>query len=189
MLKSLKLYMFEVMLKNKTINIFAIIVLAAAVLAVSSGQFAFSKGAKGANVTSWLTRCDKDEAGNNTHCEMYSRLNLQNTKKRVAEFAIGYPDNGDTSVARGIIVLPLGIFLQDDVVVFVDEKAIFHAKVNYCLESGCYSMITLPNQIISKMKKGNEAALKFKATNGKYIMVKMSLAGFTKTLEELTKEM
>lgn len=120
---------------------------------------------------------------------MYSRLNLQNTKKRVAEFAIGYPKGTPGSSAGGVIILPLGMLVQDDVVFFIDEKAAFHAKVSHCLESGCYAQTVLPDQVISKMKKGNEAALKFKATNGKYIMVKMSLAGFTKTLKELTKGM
>jgi len=173
------------MVKNKIFNICSVAVLTAASFVIFSSQLTLAQS-KNTKNSAWLTRCDKDEAGNTTHCEMFTRLNMQNTKQRVLEFAIGYKNN-NSNAASSIMVLPLGVLTQDDVTFFIDEKAYFNTKVNYCLENGCYAHITLPDQIISKMKKGNEAALKFKAMNGKPIMVKMSLTGFTKTLQNLKK--
>ena len=173
------------MTKKSFLSTCLVTVLAFAAIAVFlNSQSAFSKSSDSA----WQIRCDKDEAGKATHCEMFSRLNLQKTNERVVEFAIGYPKGDKLSAARGIIVMPLGIDLQDDAVILVDEKAIFHAKINYCLKSGCYALVTLPDQIVTQFKKGNDAALKFKANNGKFVMVKIPLTGFTKTFKELTGE-
>lgn len=171
---------FGVMIKRHLFKICMFTVFVFAAVVVFDVPFAASKSPTSA----WLTRCDKDDEGNFKHCEIYSRLNLPNTKKRVAEFAIGYSKES-AGVARGVIVLPLGVFVQDDVVLSVDGKAYLNTKVSYCLESGCYAPISLPDQIITKMKKGDEAALTFKGRNGKPFLVRIPLTGFTKTIKEI----
>ncbi|MFP4097539.1 MAG: invasion associated locus B family protein [Alphaproteobacteria bacterium] len=132
----------------------------------------------------WAVRCEEDEQGNAAHCEMFTRLNLKDTDTRLVEFALGYPKEGD-QVARGIIIVPLGILLQEDVVLSVDEEEKLRARPRYCSENGCYVYVTLPESLVSAMKRGNEASLMFRAANGRPVAVKVSLAGFTKTTRTL----
>lgn len=147
-------------------------------------SFSYSKADNSSSTEAWSVRCDKGEDGVTKHCEMFTRLNLQKTNQRVVEFAIGYKE-GETKTASGVAILPLGIMVQEDVVFLIDENPYFQSKVSYCLDSGCYSQVALPEQIITKMKKGSEASLRFKSVGGRPFEVKMSLAGFTKTLKEI----
>ncbi|HRC26460.1 MAG TPA: invasion associated locus B family protein, partial [Alphaproteobacteria bacterium] len=56
----------------------------------------------------WTVRCQESDK-KREHCEVFQRLIVKETGARAAEFAIGFPE--DKNVARGVIVLPLGMLL------------------------------------------------------------------------------
>ncbi len=133
----------------------------------------------------WSIRCSG--SGDKKHCEMFQTLVMKDTKQRLSEFAIGYVDSAGNSKRkiRGVIILPLGVLVQNKVIALVDGKAIFSASPRYCLASGCYVFVNLSEKILDKFRKGNKVVFTVKAMNGNNVDISMSLKGFTKTLREL----
>lgn len=130
----------------------------------------------------WITRCETTEAGAKGPCEIFQRLLVKESGQRVAEFAIGYPPNG---IARGAVVLPLGIMLDEDIYLQIDDGPRFSFKVRYCTQSGCYAFLDLNPEIIDMMKKGGEATFHFNVMDGSPMAIDLSLSGFTKALQTL----
>jgi invasion protein IalB len=137
----------------------------------------------------WAVRCDDPKAGNPRHCEIFQRLSL--TKKgskdpqRLAEFAIGYKADGKKKDAQGILILPLGVLVTEPVDIEIDEKKDFTAQIRYCDGGGCYAFADIPAGMLDRLSKGDKFTVKARAANGKNFHIVMSLAGFSKALEQI----
>ena len=132
----------------------------------------------------WITRCQGEDSGNSQPCEIFQRLLVRDTGQRIAEFAVGYPEGGQGN-ARGVAVLPLGIILDEDISMQIDDGARFSFKVRYCTQSGCFAFLDLNPEIVDMMRKGGEATFYFHILNGEPMAINLSLSGFTKALETL----
>ena len=130
----------------------------------------------------WTKRCET-EGEKKGQCELFQRLIVKETGKRVVEFAVGYPEKKDE--ARGVIVLPLGILLTEGVKLQIDAGQTFSVKPRYCGPEGCYAYVNLNKQMLDLMRKGKEAGISFQTLQGKTITVKLSLEGFGKSLKEI----
>lgn len=158
----------------------AVIVTAAGVL-VSSGPVASKEAAPEKPSTAWAVRCNKDT---DKRCEMFQRLVIQETGQRVAEFAIGFPE--DKTKARGVLILPLGMLLPDGGKMQIDDNPPFKFQMRFCSKDGCFAYLNLNEKILGMMRKGNEAKITFKSLQGQDMNVTMSLSGFTKSLDEIS---
>lgn len=132
----------------------------------------------------WITRCQGEEGPDNQPCEIFQRLLVKDTGQRIAEFAVGYPADGQ-GYARGVAVLPLGIILDEDIAMQIDDGPRFSFKVRYCTQSGCFAFLDLNPDIVDMMKKGGDATFYFHILNGEPMSINLSLNGFTKALETL----
>lgn len=130
----------------------------------------------------WIPRCNENQGQGTQECEIFQRLLVRETGQRVAEFAVGFPD-GRNQNARGVIVLPLGILLNEKTSLQIDDGAHFNFKMRYCTQNGCYAFLDLTPAIIEMMKKGNEAAFHFITLEGNAMSIDLSLVGFTKALD------
>lgn len=133
--------------------------------------------------TGWQKRCpDKT----NKNCEIFERMQVKGGA-RVAEFAIGYdPKNSDHSVARGAVVLPLGILLQPGVALKIDDDkpaAIFQNR--YCTNDGCFSFVNFNKDILNALKKAKVVHFLFKGAEGQDVNLVMNLKGFEEALKTL----
>lgn len=122
-------------------------------------------------------------AQRSAQCEMFQRLNYAETGIRLVEFAIGAPQ-GEGNISRGVIILPLGIYLPDGVLLQIDDGQSFKAAIRSCTKNGCVSYINLNQDLLMMMAAGEFLTLHLKADDGQSIQVKMSLKGFA---EKLTK--
>lgn len=162
-------------------------ILAAGATFVLANAFAAGKDDKGAQTASktetlWTVRCQEEDKARE-HCEVFQRLIVKETGARVAEFAIGFPENKD--VARGVVVLPLGMLLQSGVEMKIDEGKPFAFKVRYCTQAGCFAYVNLDKALLDLMRNGMAANFMFKAADGKDVNLKMPLSGFGKALKEI----
>lgn len=130
----------------------------------------------------WVPRCNENPENGAQECEIFQRLLVRKTGQRVAEFAVGFPE-GRTNNARGVIVLPLGILLNEKTSLQIDAEQPFNFQMRYCTQNGCYAFLDLTPAIIEMMKKGNEAAFHFITLEGNAMSIELSLAGFTKALD------
>lgn len=130
----------------------------------------------------WSVRCDE---GKENSCEIFQRLVVKETGQRVAEFAIGFPEDKD--VARGVVVLPLGILLTGGAVMQIDDGQAFKFDVRYCSQQGCFAFLNLDKALLDRLRNGNNATVIFKTLEGKSMSVNLSLKGFTKSLKEVSR--
>ena len=177
-------------------NYFLVIVVLA--LAVGAGFFLFSptvsseEAAVGAPAnmdqvgSPWHLRCDPAKEGEENakqHCEIFQRINMQETGQRVVELAIA--KGKDEKPAQGVFILPLGILLKPGILMQVDEEKPFKFSARSCTAGGCIALIDLEKPVLDVFRKGEKILLRFKAQNGQEVNLTMSLKGFAKAFEKL----
>lgn len=158
----------------------------AAALAVTSA-FAAEKPAAGPQVveSGWSVRCPEgaDRKKAPRSCEVFQRLQVQQSGMLVSELAVGFPKGRET--ARAAVILPLGVLLEKGIVMKVDEGRPVPVKVEYCTNGGCYAFMDIKNETLEEMKKGKAAHFLFKALGGQNVDLATSLSGFGKVLKEI----
>lgn len=129
----------------------------------------------------WIKRCAGEDQ---TYCEIFQRLVEKETQTRVAEFALGIPEeNGNV---RGVIILPLGILLPEKVRMQVDEDgSVYSFNIRYCTQGGCFGFIDMDKTLLEEMKMGGELHISFVTMQGEKYTVDLSLIGFTDAFEQL----
>ena len=138
--------------------------------------------------TTWFLRCNEEgdvEANSKRgKCEMFQRQDVKETGQRVIEFAIGYPEGKDQ--ARGILIMPLGIYLPAGAQMKVDENEPFKCQVRTCTAGGCVAYLTLTDPVLDIFKKGDKATVYMVQSDGKTVAIDIPLKGFTKTLKDIS---
>ncbi len=128
----------------------------------------------------WKIRCNSEEANTAEQkrgkCEVFQQLIVKESKQRFAEFAIGFPE-GQTE-ARGIMILPLGILLEQGVEMKIDDQQSFKFKVRYCEPGGCAAFLSLNDQVLDMLRNGKTAKVTLQSAQGKTMSFEMSLKGF-----------
>lgn len=130
--------------------------------------------------TGWTKRCqDKDKK----QCEIFQLLAVKDSKARVAEFALGFPE--EKNIGRGGVILPLGILLEDGVTLKIDEGKPYLFKVRYCANDGCVAFLKVDDTLLSSLQKGKQITLSMKSATGQNINLVLSLSGFGKALSDI----
>jgi len=165
------------------IGLVAVVVTVMAVGVLTSGNPVASQEEE---PSAWLVRCN-DTAKSETDkssCEVFQRLVMQETGQRVVEFAVGFPEGKE--VARGVLILPLGVLLPEGGQMQIDDGQAFQFKLRYCTTDGCYAFLDVGTPLLNKMAAGENIKLIFKAMDGQGIALDLPLRGFTKTIEKLS---
>jgi len=138
----------------------------------------------------WEKRCQKDEKTGKEDpklCEIFKLIRVQESKGRVAEFAIGKNDKAKDGTYSGVVVLPLGILLEEGILFKIDENKPVMFKPRFCAQVGCVSYISLDEALIKTMKDGKKISFVFRSSNGQKVNIDMVLSGFGKALGGLGK--
>lgn len=143
--------------------------------AVPAGQHAAAPAAGGEPKKPWTVRCTAEEKTPGRECEVYQRLVVAKTGQRVAEFAVGFPKN--KKEGRGVIILPLGILLNDGIEMQIDSGQTFKFRPRYCTNDGCFAFIDINNQLLDTLKSSSMVEFSAKAMNGKDVKIRMTLKG------------
>ncbi len=130
--------------------------------------------------SAWSVRCND----NKDYCEVYWRAVNAETGQRVAEFAIGYPE--DSKAARGVLILPLGVLLTEELQMQVDAGQPFKFKVRYCDAGGCVAFLNLNDQLLGVLRAGSTATVKMKSFQGQDVNIGIPLTGLKRTLEQIS---
>lgn len=84
------------------------------------------------------------------------------------------------------LITPLNVYLPADISLQIDRgKPESHAYRN-CNEGGCWVIINASGDMVGRLKRGNQATIRFQTVRQKNINVRVSLSGVTKALEALT---
>jgi invasion protein IalB len=136
----------------------------------------------------WNERCvSKDKKADKKNCEVFTRLEMKTSNMRVAEVAIGFPQDKTlpAGTARGVIILPLGVMLEPGATMSIDTGKPFGFKSRFCTQSGCFSFVNLNKDIINSMKTGKDLNVFFKTADNRDAHLTMGLGSFGKALNKI----
>ncbi|QPH54570.1 invasion associated locus B family protein [Pontivivens ytuae] len=126
----------------------------------------------------WEVRC----FGDSDDCFMFQLANNSDGRP-AAEFNLVKLPEGQQAAAGVTLTLPLGVFLQEGVVVRVDEGRAQQYPYNFCVDNGCISRFGLNEGFVETMRAGNNLTLRVAAINVPQdqnpITLTISLSGFT----------
>mgnify|MGYP002850009802 CR=1 FL=1 len=146
---------------------------------MKSAIAAETEGGDGKPAKAWYVRCQEDPQ----YCEIFQALVIKESGARFSEIAVGFPPNEKN--ARGVIILPLEILLEEGVRMTIDDSKPYKFNFRYCGQEGCVAIVTLNDKIINQLKRGNQAVLQFKNRKGQNINLPISLNGFTSAIGEI----
>lgn len=135
----------------------------------------------------WQVRCNEGaDAASPTkgQCEIVQRLSIQETGQRLIEFAIGYPAEKEN--ARGVLILPTGILLEQGLSMAVDENKPMAFKPRYCLPNGCFAFVSLNETVLEAFRKGGVVNIEMTQMNGEKLSIPMPLSGFSAALDKVS---
>ncbi|MCE9507751.1 MAG: invasion associated locus B family protein [Alphaproteobacteria bacterium] len=138
----------------------------------------------------WQQRCPKTkdkQTADKKQCEIFQRIDMKKNSLRLAEFAIGFPrEKGmDSGAARGAIILPLGILLEQGAQMKIDDGKPLAFKIRFCTNTGCFSYLTFSKNVLNSMKKAKSVSFLFKTADGRKVNLVMGLGSFEKALQEI----
>lgn len=138
----------------------------------------------------WTKRCQdlKSADGKKTthYCEIFQQLSMKEKDgklQRVLEFGIGYPPG--EKKARGVLILPLGVMLEQPMSLTIDGKDEVKFTIRYCTADGCFAFLILSEEFLEKLGKGEKLSLNGTAMNGQDLHIMMALTGFGKALAQV----
>ncbi len=148
------------------------------------GLAATSIGKEAKNTSAWAVRCDKDDKGDETYCEMFSSFSIKETGVRLVEFAVGYPPHAKGAV-RGVITLPLGMMLEPGGSFQVEGKGnVYSFTMRQCSVKGCYAFIDMNKEVLKQFKSGEKVTLAF-VLGEKKVGLGIPLTGFSNMFKTL----
>lgn len=143
----------------------------------------------------WAVRCDdvKDKDSEKVvgkYCEMAQSISVAkkdadlSTAQRLLEVAIGYPP-GSKGKAAAIAILPLGILVNEDIIVDVDGSKLLDFKVRHCVAAGCIGAFALGGKDMKKLSEGKSMTVKSMTADNRPLAIELSLNGFGTAYEKI----
>lgn len=142
----------------------------------------------------WALVCpDKDDADGKVGCRIVQSaiLNIEAKdgeeprSERVMLTAIGFVDKSPEPILT--IIVPLGILLTPGLLLEVEGYDQLKIPLQRCDANGCLGLHEMKTQLVEAFRVGKEAHVSFFNIAGKANRVRLSLAGFSKAMEALSK--
>lgn len=133
----------------------------------------------------WTVFCVKNDDGDED-CRM-QQVVLNDSQTPIAEFEIWKITDNSELAAGSVIALPLGVMLEEGILMQVDQALPRRYRYAMCDEGGCYSRLGLSKVEVNRMKAGNSMMMTIYAFRSpdQPIDLEISLAGFTKAFDSL----
>lgn len=90
-----------------------------------------------------------------------------------------------TAIAVLDVITPLGVVLTEGLAVKIDGGAEESAPFQICTEQGCLVREPIDNELVTRLKRGNNAVISVIAANQGEVSASLSLTGFTKAFGAL----
>ena len=160
-----------------------LLVLAASLMLLNP---AHAEDAKAVTYGDWGYKCDKSPDGKQELCYVFQNVTKKEGGQLVLGARIAYREGqGDPLV---VVTVPLGSLIPPGAALVME--GIEPVKLAYflCANEGCTTVATpLSPDMVTAMKKGNQAVVRVAAPNKQVVGLPLSLKGFSKALASLKK--
>ncbi len=144
----------------------------------------------------WQSRCQDIKEGEKVtgqYCEAVQSLYVvkkdedpkKTSTQRIAEMAVGYPPGSTAKSAQAVAILPLGIVVNEKVVIEIDGNDLMKFDIRFCDVGGCVGIFNLDKGAIEKMRKGKELNFKTQAMSGQPVVIGLPLTAFDTVIGKL----
>jgi invasion protein IalB len=134
----------------------------------------------------WGYKCDKSPEGDKELCYVFQNVTKKEGGQLVLGARIAYREGqGDPLV---VITVPLGSLLPPGAALTIEGAEPIKLTYFLCAQEGCTTVAApMPPDMITAMKKGEQAVVRVAAPNKQVVGLPLSLKGFTKALNSLKK--
>lgn len=131
----------------------------------------------------WTARCVSDGRTQVPDCSIESRTMLKDSGKLLAAVTVSVRHGSNT--ATMLVQVPLGLALDKAIVLTLDKHPPARLRVQTCDQSGCYGATVLSAQFLGAMRAARRLDVRVVGTDGRPIVVPMSLAGFSAAYDRI----
>lgn len=134
-------------------------------------------------IKDWLLSCPNEHEPNPQPCVLYHRVLLDNGYPLIIfQITRSLEQVGDF---LAIFDVPLGVYLPEGIMLTIDNGDSIKIEFERCDQNSCYAGTLLSNEVVSSLKKGQEATLTFVDVANQKITATISLSGVTSGFESL----
>lgn len=127
----------------------------------------------------WQIRCMKDEGSKEAgNCEVI--LRISNRGEQIAELAIGRFKGADDLIVAGRV--PLGVQLQEGLLLGSDPDNSISAPYSNCLPNGCVAQTVVKRPEVSRLFSQGQTYLSFRERSGRTVKIAIPLDGLDQAL-------
>ena len=133
----------------------------------------------------WTVICIRNDEGEE-NCRM-QQVVLNDSGTPIATLEVWKINNNTDLVAGSVIALPLGVMLEEGILMQVDQALPRRYRYVMCDRDGCYSRLGLSRNEVGRMKAGSSMSMTIFAfaNPDQPIDLEISLAGFTKAFDSM----
>jgi invasion protein IalB len=166
-------------------KVFPIMVLAAVCVALAAAFQGAAAEDEGTVKTygDWQYKCEKYGANKETRCYILYSAVVPKTKTRILQMAVAMEGPGQGPLA--ILTAPLGVQLEEGLLLQVDGGETIRLPFKICAPGGCIAPRPLNDDNISELERGARLLVGFYNTAGELVAVPVSLKGFTAAFDAL----
>lgn len=140
----------------------------------------------------WKVQCEamppaEGETEPRKQCGMVQAARSEKNEKVGLTVIIIKTKKGEQDVLMMRAMAPIGVYLPTGVAVEVDGTAVGRVPFSRCLPQACVAFAEASQETLDKLKKGGAANFIVYEAPGLGIPVKISLEGFSASLDELAK--
>ncbi len=118
-------------------------------------------------------------------CGMVQTTKSEKNPKATLTLVLVKTVTGDKSVINMRVIAPIGVFLPTGVALEIDGAAVGRVPFTRCMPQVCMAFAEASEETLGKMKKGKEANFIIYEAPGIGMPMKLSLSGFTASLDAL----
>lgn len=138
---------------------------------------AFAQGEVKAVHGDWQMRCDMPPGASGEQCALIQNVTAEDRENVGLTVIVLKTADKQARILR--VLAPLGVLLPSGLGLRVDNADIGRAGFVRCLPNGCIAEVILEDQLINKLKAGNQATFIIFQTPEEGIGIPISLTGFS----------
>ena len=137
----------------------------------------------------WKVQCETPPAPEGQkairQCGMIQSTQSEKNPKASLTLVLVKTDTAEKSIINMRVIAPIGVFLPTGVALEIDGEAVGRVPFTRCMPQVCMAFAEASPETLAKLKKGKEANFIIYEAPGIGLPMKLSLSGFTASLEAL----
>jgi len=137
----------------------------------------------------WKVQCETPPAPEGQkpvrQCGMVQTAQSEKNPKATLTLVLVKTVTGDKSIINMRVIAPIGVFLPTGVALEIDGSAVGRVPFTRCMPQVCMAFAEASPETLAKLKKGKEANFIIYEAPGIGMPMKLSLSGFTASLDAL----